>query len=146
MNNKHFTKWYQKQLLPHCRPTSVIVLDNAKYNNGVVEKVPTKSGLKKDIMAYLDKHSISYDRPRLKSELFMLLKTTNPKRNTSLTFSPVMQVMMSYIIRLPVGHCELNPIELVRAQVKEYAAENKDFAIEHLAIEGVENVTVAKWK
>ena len=51
MNTKHCMEWYQKQLLPHCPQKSVIVLDNAKYHNGVVEKVPTKSSTKKDIMA-----------------------------------------------------------------------------------------------
>ena len=63
----------------------MIVFDNAKYNNGVVKKVPTKSNTKKNIMAYLDKHSITYDKQRLKSELLMLLKATNPQTNFLLT-------------------------------------------------------------
>ena len=54
------------------------------------------------------------------------------------------------VLRLPVGHRELNRIELVWAQVKGDAADhNKDFtmrAIEQLAREDVENVTAAKWK
>ncbi|XP_062502992.1 uncharacterized protein LOC134179964 [Corticium candelabrum] len=148
MNTKHFMEWYQKQLLPHCPPKSVIVLDNAKYHNGVVEKVPTKSSTKKDIMAYLDKHSITYHKQRLKSELFMLLKATNPQ--TKYLTDVLSNDAGHDVLRLPVGHCELNPLELVWAQVKGYAADhNKDFtmrAIEQLAREGVENVTAAKWK
>ena len=148
MNTKHFMEWYQKQLLPHCPPKSVIVLDNAKYHNGVVEKVPTKTSAKKDIMAYLDKHSITYDKQRLKSELFMLLKATNPQ--TKYLTDVLSNDAGHDVLRLPVGHCELNPIELVWAQVKGYATDhNKDFtmrAIEQLAREGVENVTAAKWK
>ena len=148
MNTKHFMEWYQKQLLPHCPPKSVIVLDNAKYHNGVVEKVPTKSSTKKDIMAYLDKHSITYDKQRLKSELFMLLQATNPQ--TKYLTDVLSNDAGHDVLRLPVGHCELNPIELVWVQVKGYAADhNKDFtmrAIEQLAREGVENVTATKWK
>ena len=44
------------------------------------------------------------------------------------------------VLRLPVGHCELNPIELVWENVKHYAAaNNKDFTmveIERLSKEG----------
>ena len=78
----------------------------------------------------------------------MLLKATNPQ--TKYLTDVLSNDAGQDVLRLPVGHCELNPIELVWAQVKGYAADhNKDFtmrAIEQLAREGVENVTAAKWK
>ena len=47
MNTTHFMDWFTSKLLPNCPPKSVIVLDNAKYHNSVVEKIPTKSSTKK---------------------------------------------------------------------------------------------------
>ena len=54
------------------------------------------------------------------------------------------------VLRLPVDHCELNPIELVWAQSKGYAAShNKDFTmagIEKLAEGGISNLTAERWR
>ena len=53
------------------------------------------------------------------------------------------------VLRLPIAHCELNPIELIWAQVKEYAArQNKKFTMAEalkLSHEGIETVTPDKW-
>ena len=78
----------------------------------------------------------------------MLLKATNPE--TKYLTDVLTNDAGHDVLSLPVGHCELNPIELVWARVKGYAAyHNKDFiirAIEPLAREAVESVTAAKWK
>ena len=47
MNAQHFLEWFEKTLLPRIPSNSIIVMDNAKYHNTVVEKVPTKSSTKK---------------------------------------------------------------------------------------------------
>ena len=47
MNSTHFLEWFEKQLIPNIPPNSIIILDNAKYHNTVVEKVPTKCSTKK---------------------------------------------------------------------------------------------------
>ena len=53
------------------------------------------------------------------------------------------------VVRLPVAHCTLNPIELAWAQVKGHIkANNRAFTlskVEHLAWEGFEVVTRGKW-
>ena len=147
-NTKHFMEWCEKKPIPNCPSRSVIVLDSAKYHNSVVEKIPTKSSTKKAMTDYLDSHNISYDKKRLKAEIFMLIKACNPQI-TYLT--DVVTVEKGHrVLRLPVGHCELNLTDLVWAQVKGYAAaNNKDFTmavIERFAKEGIQNVAAEKWK
>ena len=116
-------EWFRERSIPNLPATSVIVLDNAKYHNSVVEKIPTKSSTKKDMIQYLDSHYISYDKKLLKAEMFMLIKARNP---ASQYLTDVFANQHSHaVLRLPVGHCELNPIELVWAHVKGYAASHQ---------------------
>ena len=51
---------------------SVVVLDNAKYHNAVVERQPTTSTRKTDIQALLQKHHIQFGDSMIKSELLQL--------------------------------------------------------------------------
>lgn len=54
------------------------------------------------------------------------------------------------VVRLPVAHCELNPIEMAWAQVKGYVRDhNQKFTLteaERLVNEGFSCVTPEKWK
>lgn len=54
------------------------------------------------------------------------------------------------VLRLPVAHCELNPIELAWAQVKEHVRiHNQKFTlkeVEKLVHEGISLVTPIRWK
>ena len=54
------------------------------------------------------------------------------------------------MLRLPVAHCELNPIELAWASVKGYVAKrNKDFTmkeIERLTPDGFKHTTSDIWR
>ena len=47
MNTANFMEWFRERLIPNLPATSVIVLDNAKYHNSVVEKILTKSSTKR---------------------------------------------------------------------------------------------------
>ncbi|PSN34388.1 hypothetical protein C0J52_22266 [Blattella germanica] len=54
------------------------------------------------------------------------------------------------VLRLPTYHCELNPIELIWAQVKGYVARNnKTFNIKdvkRLPVEAVQSVAISQWQ
>lgn len=54
------------------------------------------------------------------------------------------------VLRLPPYHCELNPIELIWAQVKGYVARNnKTFNIKdvkRLLVEAVQSVAISQWQ
>ncbi|KAJ8912977.1 hypothetical protein NQ315_000033 [Exocentrus adspersus] len=55
MNQENFTKWLTEKLLPNIPEHSVIVMDNAPYHFVQEDKVPTKSALETDIIAWLTK-------------------------------------------------------------------------------------------
>jgi transposase len=60
------------------------------------------------------------------------------------------KAMRHSVLRLPPYHCELNPIELVWAQIKHNVSVNntqfKTNLIDKLIHEGVDRVTVENWR
>ena len=82
MNAQHFLEWFEYSLMPN-----VPIIDNAKYHNTVVERVPTKSSMKKAMMEWLQNHGIPFDPKDLKRDLFKLIKLSNIKKQyTRLTY------------------------------------------------------------
>lgn len=132
MNILHFMDWFTNKLLPNIPPQSLIILDNAKYHNGVVEKIPTKSSTKKVMKEWLEKHNIPFTQSDLKADLHRKIVAANPKPKylTDVEASKCGHE----VLRLPIAHCELNPIELARAAVKEYVREkNKSLHLKKLS-------------
>ena len=90
------------------------------YHNAVVKRIATKSTRKQDMIDWLAKHRILHEPKMLKFELFDLIKRSNP---ISVYQTDVLAAKFGYdCLRLPVEHCELNPIKLVWAQVKRHTA------------------------
>ena len=106
------------QLLPNIPDHSIIVLDNASYHNGVLEKVPTKSSLKREMQEWLDKHGIRYDSSDLKVDLFSKIVAAQPK--TIYLTDKEAEDKGHEVVHSLVAHCELNLIDLAWAQVKEF--------------------------
>ena len=98
---------------------------------------------------WLTRHRVPHDQKMLKAELLTLVKLQNP---TPVYQTDVLAAKFDMsCVRLPVGHCELNPIELVWAHVKGYAARNSTGAsgftmenIKRLCHEGIQRVTPDK--
>ena len=147
MNIEHFMEWFSTKLVPNLPAHSVIVVDNAKYHNSVVERQPTTNTRKADIQAWLQKRNIPFSDGMVKSELLQLVRM-NPQRTIYKT-DTVAEAAGHSVLRLPIAHCELNPIELVWAQVKGCAARNnKKFTMAEalkLSHEGNEKVTAENW-
>lgn len=147
MNTQHFMEWFEQSLIPQLPPQSLIILDNAKYHNAVVEKVPTKSSTKAVMKEWLDKHNIAYDATDLKRDLFSKISAVNAK--TVYRTDEVAHRFGHEVVRLPIAHCEFNPIELAWSVVKRHCrTQNKSFTlkeIEDLVPNGFEQVTPAMW-
>ena len=141
-----FMEWFSTKSIPNLLASSVIVLDNAKYHNAVVEKQPTTSTRKADIQAWLHKHHIPFDESMLKSELLQLVRLNSVA--TVYKTDVVAETSGHCVLRLPIAHCEL-PIELIWAQVKGYAARNnKNFTMAEalkLSQDGINTVTAENW-
>ena len=123
MNGPHFVEWFQKQLLPNLPPHSVIVLDNAPYHNTVIEKVPVKSSTKPIMQNWLSNHGIPWDPKDLKKDLLEKIKLAAPQKRFEI--NEYAKRAGHTVLRSPVAHCELNPIELVWARVKDFLKKAK---------------------
>ena len=74
MNATHFLEWFEFSLISNLPLNSLIILDNAKYHNTVVEKTPTKSSTKREMKAWLDNRRILYNPKDLKQDLFRIIQ------------------------------------------------------------------------
>ena len=99
------------------------------------------------MIEWLDGKNIPYPPKALKSEIFSI------KQGLNLTPRYVVDEMACAagheVVRLPVAHCTLNPIEMAWVQVKGHIkANNRAFMLteaEHLAWKGFEVVTPECW-
>ena len=144
MNSEHFMEWFTQQLLPNIPNSSVIVLDNATYHNKQKDKAPTTANRKDDIKQWLD----WYDDKDIKKTLLEKVKQHRP---TPIYLTDEAAHRQGHtVLRLPVAHCELNPIELAWASVKSYVAKhNTKFSlkdIEQLTADGFTHTTTALWR
>ena len=145
MNSEHFLEWFENQLCTHIPAGSLIVLDNASYHNTQTEKIPTMSSRKSDMQSWLSNHSIAYEVSDLKADL--MAKITNAKPIKQFETDLIAEKFTHRVLRLPVAHPELNPIEFAWSVVKGYV--NKKFTlkeIEELVPQGISQVTPQMWK
>ena len=148
MNSKVFLEWWTDQLLPALNEPSVIVLDNASYHNTRIEEtVPPPSNSRKQVMMdWLTARSINVPPNSKCVDLRALIKQNKPK---SIYRTDVLAGEQGhFVLRLPVRHCELNPIELVWANCKNYIARNNTFKmvdVKRLVNESFERITPEVW-
>ena len=149
MNSDCFQTWFAEQLLPNIEPHSVIVIDNAPYHSKKIYKVPTTATKKADIQQWLKGKNIAYEDDLLKAELLQIVRTHKHLYGDYVVDQMARQAGHT-VLRLPTYHCELNPIKLVWAQVKQYVARNnRDFnikTVKRLFEEGLSAVTAEQWE
>lgn len=148
MNGDVFEEYFE-QMLDLIPPNSVIVMDNASYHSRKVDRIPTNSWRKADIIQWLGQNNIPFDESMVKKELLSIV-SSNKARFTEYVVDKIAQKRNITILRLPPYHCELNPIELVWAQVKSYVARrNTTFKMKDVKIifeESLRNVDSEKWR
>lgn len=126
----------------------MIILDNASYHNKQKDKAPTSNSNKDEIRQWLDQHNICYSNTYIKKTLLDLVKQHRPEP-LYVTDEAIHQ-HGHLVLRLPVAHCEFNPIELAWASVKSYVAKhNRDYnlrGVEKLVPDGFEHTTTDMWR
>ncbi|XP_050294327.1 uncharacterized protein LOC126734670 [Anthonomus grandis grandis] len=152
MNKANFTKWLEEKLLPNIPQNSVIILDNAPYHSVQENKVPTKSSIKKDMTEWLTKNGIQHDPAARKWELFEIIQRNKPPSDEkNYVVDRIIRTHGHVALRTPPYMCELNPIELVWAQLKNYIRSHNttgDLAMKNLAQlvqDGIESLTPLHW-
>lgn len=107
-------------------------MDNAPYHSRLLEKLPTSAWRKAQIQEWLDGKGIPFDRASVKAELLTLAKQHSPIYKKYIV-DEMAKARGIEVLRLPPYHCELNPIELIWAEVKgNVARENRTFKLEHV--------------
>lgn len=149
MNSVCFENWFEKKVLPNLPPNSVVVMDNASYHSRTVEKFPNMSWKKIDIQNYLTKKGVEWSSSCVKAELIQLAE---PFRLTAKKH--VVDQMAAKaghtVLRLPPYHCDLNPIELAWAQIKNNVAlHNVSYNIHDVEVmlnNNISNLLPETWK
>ena len=113
MNAEVFERWFQDQLLPNIPPHSVIVMDNASYRSRSAKTTPSSSWRKAAIQERLRDEGVDFDPEMRKVEL-----ARPPRQRKEYVLDNLAREAGHDVIRLPPYHCDLNPIELIWAQMK----------------------------
>lgn len=148
MCGESFENWFSNTL-PKLEDNCIIVLDNASYHSRKLEKIPTTASRKGDIAKWLQEKNIEFDEKMLKIQLLHLVKQ-HKKQYEKYVIDEMAKEQNKLILRLPPYHCELNPIELIWADVKQYVADkNLTFKFGDMKIlfeKGISRISPAKWK
>ena len=127
-NSEHFIEWFTKQLLPNIPDNAVIVIDNATYHNKQKDKAPTTSNRKDEIQKWLDERNVTYSPNDINKTLLEKVKENRPAPLYLTNEAATNYGHGHSVVRLPVAHCELNPIE--KAWVKGYVRKhNQSFTL-----------------
>lgn len=131
MNWDNFSRWFEFQLLPNIPAESVVILDNAKYHNVIVENsFPNSSSSKEQLRLWLTRNGYPWREDMLKSELLELCTRLAPVPEYRLDKLAAEHGIS--ILRTPPYHPELQPIETCWAVVKNHMADNCDFTMSGL--------------
>lgn len=140
---------YFSEMIKSIPKKSVIVMDNASYHSRLVEKLPSSSWRKEDIKNWLDEKDIEYDNDFLKKELLKLANVHKQKYKIYAIDQMALERNI-IVLRLPPYHCELNPIELIWAQVKGFVARNNTVfklkEVRELFKTAINNVSDENWR
>ena len=124
-------------------------MDNAPYHNArTAESLnPTTAWNKTKIQDWLSRNNILFSESATNKEL---LEITGRHRTATVYETDRMAELQGHkVLRLPVRHCELNPIELIQAQEKGFAVRNNmTFKLEDvktLFFKAKETITPQKW-
>jgi len=118
-NFEVFYEWFRKQLLPDLPDKSCIVMDRATYHMVPEERLTPAQMKKSDIRQWFTDNKIHWEqhwlKPRLTETMEQYIDRTPPVQKEA-------QKKGYRLLILPVHHPGLNPIEPVRAIVKNNCA------------------------
>lgn len=124
MNSMVFEDWVEHNLLPSLPEPSCIIMDNASYHSRLCPEsvAPTMTSKKEEMKTWLHDHNIGFTDNQLKPEIYSLIKENKPKKE--FVVDKLIDAWGHVVLRLPPYHCNLNPIELLWANIKSDVANN----------------------
>jgi transposase len=125
----NFSRWFEEQLLPNIAKHSIIIMDNASYHNATEDtSFPKSASAKEDLRKWLDDKEIPWGQDLLKSELYALCRSYEPKPEYKI--DKIAEAAGHSILRTPQYHPELQPIEMCWGIVKNYMSRHCDFTLQ----------------
>ncbi|KAJ8953374.1 hypothetical protein NQ318_023491 [Aromia moschata] len=118
MNADIFMKWLEEKLIPNLMEPSLIIMDNASYHSIQVERQPTTSWNKPQIIEWLEKSNITYTKDMFKTQLLNIAKQN--QKPTRYKVDECLQRNGHEVLRLPPYHCQFNGIEMIWANAKNF--------------------------
>ncbi|KAL4098134.1 hypothetical protein QTP88_022796 [Uroleucon formosanum] len=133
MNKDNYYKCVTEKLLPNLSKNSVVVLDNATYHCHQSNRAPNSNSLKKDMINWLTENNISFNSTMFKPQLYDIIRK-HKQVFIKYSLDGILSKEGHDIIRLPPYHPDLNPIEMIWSQVKQYIAkQNHNGSIKKIA-------------
>ena len=119
-------------------------MDNASYYSARVEVLLTLASRKTVMKQWLTDHGLHWDAHMSKAVLYELVKQ-HKSRYMRYNTDEKAKENGHTVLRLPLYHCDLNPIEMVWSQIKQYTkARNTTFKIKDVDLlmrEAITHVT-----
>ena len=148
MNSDVFEDYFG-EMIKFLPADSVVVMDNASYHSRRIEKTPTSSWRKQEIIDWLTTKDIEFEPNLIKKEL-LAIANVHKKRFMKYAVEDIAEKYNVTVLRLPPYHCELNPIELMWAQVKGFVARrNTTFKMKYVKLlfdQAIKEVTPENWR
>nr|CAH7766760.1 unnamed protein product [Callosobruchus chinensis] len=147
MNGEGFENWFSN-ILPRLEDNCVIVLENAPCHSRKLEKLPTSASKKSDIQDWLSSKNIAFDKSMLKLQLLEIVKQHKAEYD-KYRIDVMAKLQNKTVLRLPPYHCELNAIELIWADIKNFVAQHNTtfkFSDMELLSTAVKRITPETWK
>jgi|SRR5579872_2984095 len=148
MNSDVFEDYFG-EMVKYLPANSVVVMDNASYHSRQIEKTPTSSWRKQEIIDWLTDKNIQFEQNLVKKEL-LAIANAHKHLYKKYAVEDIAEKHNVIVLRLPPYHCELNPIELIWAQVKGYVGRrNTTFKMKDVEVlfkEAIQEVTSENWR
>ena len=120
MNTECYEKYFEN-VCKLLKPRSVIIIDNASYHSRNDENYPISTWRKEKYQEWLQKNNVTYGMNALRSELWLLCKRHRDAKSCKI-IDKIAQRYGDEVLRLPPYHCDLNAIELIWANEKNFVA------------------------
>ena len=113
-------------------------------------KAPTSATRKAEMQDWLRKKGVDFDEKLTKPQLYTIIQREKTFHDKDYRVDRVLSANGHQILRLPPYHCDLNPIELIWADMKGYVSRNncsfKVKDVRALIGESISMVNSDKWE
>lgn len=119
----HFHLWVRNILLPSFPPKTVLVINSTTYQNIQSQRIPNLDSNAEQMKQWLHFNNINFNENMLRPELHQIIKKHVSKfRKQKSIIEQLLTERGHSLLKLPSDHPDLNPIDLMWADVKNYVA------------------------